>query len=58
MVDRVKEAFFKMTWIMVEETMVGLPQYGKIFDLQNDANNKQIGAYVSKNGKLIAFVSC
>ena len=50
-------AFKRMKAIMAKQTMVTLPQYNKPFDVQTDASKKQIGAYISQEGKPLAFFS-
>ena len=50
-------AFKRMKAIMAEQTMVTLPQYNRPFDVQTDASKKQIGAYISQEGKPLAFFS-
>ena len=55
--DAEQNAFDTMKRIMARETILAYPNFDKPFEIHTDASAYQLGAYISQNGKPIAFYS-
>jgi hypothetical protein len=55
--DEQKSAFLELKRMVSKETLLNYPDWSNPFDIHTDASDKQLGAVISQDGKLIAFFS-
>src|SRR5687768_15324590 len=55
--EEAQNAFNEMKRAIARETLLAYPNFNEVFDIHTDASLYQLGAYISQNGKPIAFYS-
>ena len=51
------KAFIQMKQIIVQKTVLALPDYAKSFQIYTDASDYQLGGVIQQEGKPLAFYS-
>ena len=50
-------AFGDIKKFMANETIINYPKFNEAFEIHIDASDRQVGAVIYQNGKLLAFYS-